>query len=110
MGTKQPTRAGAWSATTHVEDRSERASRFRPGAFDAAPGVHRVPLPLPSDGLCAVDTHLLGGDPGPVHIHAGWVIREPRVLLPTRLGHVGYCFLDAQRILARHSTEYFPFV
>ncbi|MCU1604159.1 MAG: hypothetical protein JWP46_624, partial [Modestobacter sp.] len=21
-----------------------------------------------------------------------------------------YCFLDAQRILARHSTEYFPFV
>ena len=28
-----------------------------PGAFEVAPGVHRIPLPLPNDGLRAVNVY-----------------------------------------------------
>jgi hypothetical protein len=79
----------------HVEGRSEHTSWTRPVVLDVASVVDRVPLPLPSDGLCAVKTD------GSVLINSGWAIREPRVLPAKSLGHFGYCF---QR------TEYFSCV
>ena len=33
-----------------------------PGAWPVAPGVHRIPLPLPMDGLRAVNVYVLESD------------------------------------------------
>ena len=33
-----------------------------PGAWPVATGVHRIPLPLPMDGLRAVNVYVLEGD------------------------------------------------
>ena len=53
-----------------------------PGAWPAAPGVHRIPLPLPTDGLKAVNVYVLETDDGLTLIDAGWAIevvpRPPR--------------------------------
>jgi hypothetical protein len=108
MGAIQPARTGASSAATQVEDRSERAPRIRAGAFDVAPGVHR--LPLPDDSLRAVGTRVVAGDHGPVLIDAGGATRERRVRLATCPAHVGHRFRNGRWVLARHSTEYFSSV
>ena len=50
----------------------------RPGTFEVAPGVHRLPLPLPNDGLRAVNVYALTHDDGPVLIDSGWAIAEAR--------------------------------
>ena len=51
-----------------------------PGAFEVAPGVHRVPLPLPNDGLRAVNVYVISTDDGLVCVDAGWGIPESREL------------------------------
>ncbi|WP_308253006.1 hypothetical protein [Pseudonocardia sp. ICBG601] len=33
-----------------------------PGVFRSAPGVYRIPLPLPQDGLRAVNVYALADD------------------------------------------------
>ena len=42
-----------------------------PGAYPVAPGVHRVPLPLPTDGLRAVNVYVIEDDGGLVLIDSG---------------------------------------
>ena len=42
-----------------------------PGVYPVAPGVHRVPLPLPTDGLRAVNVYVIGDDGGLVLIDSG---------------------------------------
>jgi hypothetical protein len=36
---------------------SEAPDWTEPGLFTVAPGVHRIPLPLPNDGLRAVNVY-----------------------------------------------------
>ena len=38
-------------------DDADRHAWERPGAFEVAPGVHRIPLPLPGDALKAVNVY-----------------------------------------------------
>ena len=49
-----------------------------PGAHPIAHGVHRIPLPLPMDGLRAVNVYVLETDEGLVLVDAGWAIPESR--------------------------------
>ena len=35
-----------------------------PGVYEVVPGVHRIPLPLPSDGLRAVNVYVVVGTDG----------------------------------------------
>lgn len=44
----------------------------RPGAHPVADGVHRVVLPMPQDGLKAVNVYVLEGAGGLALIDAGW--------------------------------------
>ena len=46
------------------------------GAWPAAPGVHRIPLPLPTDGLRAVNVYAIetdGAEGGLTLVDGGWV-------------------------------------
>src|SRR4030088_2417289 len=47
-----------------------------PGLFTIAPGVHRIPLPLPTDGLRAVNVYAIESGHDLVLIDAGWALEE----------------------------------
>jgi hypothetical protein len=38
---------------------ADRNARTEPGTFEVAPGVYRIPLPLPSGGLLFAGDHVL---------------------------------------------------
>jgi len=73
-----------------------------PGAWPVAPGVHRIPLPLPMDGLRAVNVYALETDHGLTLIDGGWAIPESRALLETSLASIGYAVGDITRFLVTH--------
>jgi glyoxylase-like metal-dependent hydrolase (beta-lactamase superfamily II) len=74
-----------------------------PGVELVAPGVHRVPLPLPMDGLRAVNVYVLETDAGLTCIDAGWAIESSRNLLDTSLRSIGYEVSDITRFLVTHA-------
>ena len=45
-----------------------------PGAYEVADGVHRIPLPLPMDGLKAVNVYVLETEEGLTLIDGGWAM------------------------------------
>ena len=51
--------------------RASTADWAEPGTYPVAPGVHRVPLPLPTDGLRAVNVYVIEDDGGLVLIDSG---------------------------------------
>ena len=73
-----------------------------PGAHEEAPGVFRVPLPLPNDGLRAVNVYVLVDSDGLVCIDAGWAIPESRRLLLEALAAMGHQLSDIRRFLVTH--------
>jgi glyoxylase-like metal-dependent hydrolase (beta-lactamase superfamily II) len=73
-----------------------------PGVYEVVPGVHRIPLPLPNDGLRAVNVYAVTGSDGPVLIDSGWSIPEAKVLLREALQQLGSDFADVQRFLVTH--------
>ncbi|WP_280779171.1 MBL fold metallo-hydrolase [Rhodococcus opacus] len=66
---------------------------MEPGCFEVAPGVHRVPLQMPGDGLGAVNVYALETEEGLALIDGGW--------------RVDTTFDEMERALLRigHSTE-----
>jgi glyoxylase-like metal-dependent hydrolase (beta-lactamase superfamily II) len=73
-----------------------------PGVEVVAPGIHRVPLPLPMDGLRAVNVYVLETERGLVLIDGGWAIEESRKLLESSLATLGYDVGDITRFLVTH--------
>ena len=73
-----------------------------PGAYEVAPRVHRVPLPLPNDGLRAVNVYVIETDDGLVCIDAGWGIPESMALLVEALGSLDFALSDISRFLITH--------
>ncbi|WP_109507844.1 MBL fold metallo-hydrolase [Nocardioides speluncae] len=82
--------------------RAEEPHWTEPGAWPVAPGVHRIPLPLPMDGLRAVNVYALETDRGLTLIDAGWAIEEARTLLERSLKEIGYAVSDINRFLVTH--------
>ena len=74
-----------------------------PGAHLVAPGVHRVPLPLPMDALRAVNVYVLEAADGLTLVDAGWDILEARSLLATALGAIGAGVEDVRTVLVTHA-------
>ena len=72
------------------------------GAWQVAPGIHRIPLPLPMDGLRAVNVYLIETDSGLILIDGGWAIPEARKLLERCLRLLDYGFSDINRFLVTH--------
>jgi glyoxylase-like metal-dependent hydrolase (beta-lactamase superfamily II) len=85
-----------------TEQSTGRGEWTRSGAFEVAPGVHRVPLPLPNDGLRAVNVYVLTAADGLVLVDAGWSIPEARTLLVEALASLGRELGDIRRFLVTH--------
>jgi glyoxylase-like metal-dependent hydrolase (beta-lactamase superfamily II) len=74
----------------------------RPGVFEVAAGVYRIPLPLPHDGLRAVNVYALVDDTGVVLIDSGWAITGAREALATALEALDRGLADVRRFLVTH--------
>lgn len=72
------------------------------GAWEVAEGIHRIPLPLPMDGLKAINVYTIATDDGLVLIDGGWYIPEARDLLDRSLRSIGSGFGDIKRFLVTH--------
>src|SRR3569833_2644624 len=81
---------------------SQRSQWIESGAFQVAPGVHRIPLPLPTDGLRAVNVYAIEDDDGLVLIDGGWSLEESRRQLETSLKEIGFGLADISRFLVTH--------
>lgn len=73
-----------------------------PGAHLVAPGVHRIPLPLPLNGLSAVNAYLLEGPDGLVMVDPGWVSPANERAIATALSDLGHRLDDVRVCLATH--------
>jgi glyoxylase-like metal-dependent hydrolase (beta-lactamase superfamily II) len=73
-----------------------------PGAWSVAPGVVRIPLPLPMDGLRAVNVYVMETDDGLVLVDGGWAIPESRSLFEASMRDAGYALSDIRRFLVTH--------
>jgi glyoxylase-like metal-dependent hydrolase (beta-lactamase superfamily II) len=77
------------------------------GAFEVSPGVHRIPLPMPTDGLRAVNVYALT-DPtkpesGCVLIDSGWALAQSRAALEAALASIGHDLGTINRFLVTHA-------
>lgn len=75
---------------------------IRPGVFEVAPGVHRIPLPMPGDGLRAVNVYAVEDGDGLVLVDSGWARQEARDALEAALGELGRGLGDVRRFLVTH--------
>ncbi|MHA6781450.1 MBL fold metallo-hydrolase [Pseudonocardia saturnea] len=73
-----------------------------PGAYRCAPDVYRIPLPLPQDGLRAVNVYALPDGDGWTLIDAGWALDRSRELLVAALAELGAGPGDVNRFLVTH--------
>ena len=73
-----------------------------PGAYEVDPGVFRLPLPLPNDGLRAVNVYAIAAADGLVLIDSGWAIPAARDALDTALDALGRSLADVRRFLVTH--------
>ena len=82
--------------------RTGSAAWTEPGAFEVAPGVHRIPLPLPDDGLRAVNVYVLSDGDGLVLVDGGWAIPAAREQLARSLALLGAGLADVRGFLVTH--------
>jgi len=73
-----------------------------PGVETISPGIHRIPLPLPMDGLRAVNVYVIEGADGIVMIDGGWALDVSRELLERSLARIDRTLADIRRILVTH--------
>jgi glyoxylase-like metal-dependent hydrolase (beta-lactamase superfamily II) len=81
---------------------TERYAWAAPGVEDLGGGVYRIPLPLPLDGLKAVNVYAIT-DPGGVDlIDAGIAVGSARETLAGALKQIGYGFGDIRNFFVTH--------
>ncbi|HEY1135261.1 MAG TPA: MBL fold metallo-hydrolase [Nocardioides sp.] len=77
-----------------------------PGAWPVAPGVHRIPLPLPNDGLRAVNVYAIetadADGTSLTLVDGGWAITEADEALEAALASIGAGVGDIRRFLVTH--------
>jgi glyoxylase-like metal-dependent hydrolase (beta-lactamase superfamily II) len=81
---------------------ADGTSAWETGTQTVAPGVHRVPLPLPLDHLKAVNVYVLEGAGGPVVIDSGWALPRSEELLAGALRGLGFHLGDVAEFLVTH--------
>jgi glyoxylase-like metal-dependent hydrolase (beta-lactamase superfamily II) len=81
---------------------ADRAEWQEPGAHEVADGIYRIPLPLPMDGLRAVNVYAVTHGPAVTMIDAGWAIEESRTQLEQSLKRIDLGLGDVDRFLVTH--------
>src|SRR6266496_4044000 len=79
-----------------------RTAWTEPGAYHVGEGVYRIPLPLPQDGLRAVNVYAIADGEQVVLIDSGWALTESEELLAKALDGIGYGFGDISEFLVTH--------
>lgn len=72
------------------------------GAFRVADGVHRIPLPMPSDGLKAVNVYAIENGGGLALVDTGWDHPAAIAALRSGLAEIGASIADLNTILVTH--------
>src|SRR3954452_12019880 len=85
-----------------ADEEIDRHAWEKPGAHEVAPGVHRIPLPLPGDSLKAVNIYAIGDGDEVVLIDGGWALDEAEALLAEGLASLGYELGDVREYLVTH--------
>ena len=87
-----------------TEGRATAAATWtEPGADPVAPGVWRIPLPLPGDGLKAVNVYAVADGDGVTLVDGGWALDAAERELERSLGTLGLALGDIRRFLITHS-------
>jgi glyoxylase-like metal-dependent hydrolase (beta-lactamase superfamily II) len=73
-----------------------------PGAYPVADGVWRIPLPLPGDGLKAVNVYALTDEGGLTLVDGGWALEAADEALTRALAGLGAGLGDIRRFLVTH--------
>ncbi|GAA4668418.1 MULTISPECIES: MBL fold metallo-hydrolase [Amycolatopsis] len=73
-----------------------------PGVYTVAPGVYRIPLPLPNDGLRAVNVYAIIDGTELAMIDSGWALAEARDQLQVALKAIGAELGDVGQFLVTH--------
>ena len=74
----------------------------RPGVYPVLDGVFRIPLPLPNDGLSAVNVYVINDGAGLVLIDSGWALAESQRQLERSLADIDYKLADIRQFLVTH--------
>lgn len=74
-----------------------------PGAHPVALDVFRIPLPLPTDGLRAVNVYAIRTPDGLVMVDGGWALEESRRQLEWSLKELDAGLADVRRFLITHA-------
>jgi glyoxylase-like metal-dependent hydrolase (beta-lactamase superfamily II) len=85
-----------------ADEEPARHAWEQPGAHEVAPGVHRIPLPLPGDSLKAVNIYAISDGDQVVLIDGGWALEEAEALLADSLASLGYVLGDVREFLVTH--------
>ncbi|MGD0247148.1 MAG: MBL fold metallo-hydrolase [Streptosporangiaceae bacterium] len=81
---------------------ADRYAWIEPDVEDLGAGVYRIPLPLPLDGLKAVNIYAITDAGGVDLIDAGFAIVAARERLAAGLRQLGYGFGDVRNFLVTH--------
>lgn len=74
-----------------------------PGAHPVRPGVHRIPLPLPTVGLRAVNAYVIEDPEGLVIVDSGWAMPDTEKALSAALRPLGHRLDDVTQVLVTHA-------
>ncbi|TLW90715.1 MBL fold metallo-hydrolase [Saccharomonospora piscinae] len=73
-----------------------------PGIYSVAPGVHRIPLPMPNSGLKAVNVYAITDGDALTLIDSGWACDEAHEALEKALSGLGAGLGDVGEFLITH--------
>lgn len=73
-----------------------------PGCYPVAPGVHRVPLSMPNDGLRAVNVYAIEVPDGLVLIDGGWAVPSAMDELDAALASLGRSAREITDVFVTH--------
>lgn len=89
--------------STTILDDDPNGDWTAPGTFRVAPGVYRIPLPLPNDGLRAVNVYAIEDVDGWTLVDSGWALEIAEDLLGSALAALGTGLPEVRRFLVTHS-------
>src|ERR1700691_379345 len=72
------------------------------GVHEVSAGLYRIPLPLPDDGLRAVNIYAMRDGDSLVMVDSGWALAEARELLEQAVKLLGSGLEDIRRFLVTH--------
>ncbi|WP_246056940.1 MBL fold metallo-hydrolase [Nocardioides eburneiflavus] len=73
-----------------------------PGCHPVLPGIHRIPLPMPQDGLRAVNVYAIEGPDGLALVDAGWRVPGALDVLGAALASISRDLSEVRDVVVTH--------